>query len=138
MRINAIQGIRIMIVGKLRHRVTILRKNEIETFESFTSMTTYAEVATVWANIESTKGLVRFDTKQVGDEITHKITIRNYPLVTTENWLQFENRKFRIRFVMDSDERRQYLELLCQEVFTNTMEFIATENVAGDPVSDIG
>lgn len=138
MRIEAIQGVCIMIIGKLRHRVTILRKKEMETFESFTSLTTYTEVATIWANIESTKGLVRFDTKQVGEEITHKITIRNYPLITTENWLQFRNQKFNIRFVMDADERRQYLELLCQEVFTDTVEFIATENVAGDPVSDIG
>lgn len=125
-----------MIIGNLRHRIRILRKQEIETEDGFTTMTTYPIVATVWANIESVKGLVRFDTKQVGEEITHKITIRNYPLVTSENWLQYINRKFNIRFVRDADERKQYLELLCQEVFMDDSEFIVGENVAGDPLSD--
>lgn len=125
-----------MIIGNLRHRVGIMRKQEVETVSSFTSMTTYTEFARVWASIEAVKGLVRFDTKQVGEEITHKIIIRNHALITTENWLQFENRKFNIRYVRDADERHQYLELMCQEVSMDTDEFEVGADVAGDSLSE--
>lgn len=126
-----------MNVGSMRHRVSILQKVEREVSDSFTSNTIYNTLGTVWAKIESVQGLVRFDTKQVGEEITHKITVRNYPYISSENWLKFQNRKFNIRFVRDFDERAQYLELLCQEVFTDEEEFTAGDNVAGDPLSEI-
>lgn len=125
-----------MEIGKLRHRVQIQSYSETQdaTHRTYKTWTT---VLTVWADIEPVKGLVTFDTKQIGEGVTHKITMRYQEYVTTERWIYFESRRFRIRAVRNLQERNRFLELLCEEDSLALDNFETDIDRVGNPLSEL-
>lgn len=103
-----------MQAGTLRHRITIQRKNEVR--DSFgQAVETFANIATVWASIEPLSGRESFLAQQVNAEVTHRIRMRYYPLEATMR-LKYQDRYFEIKTILDREERKRELEVLCQEI----------------------
>jgi SPP1 family predicted phage head-tail adaptor len=102
-----------MTIGMLRHKIQILQKREVMTGQSGTSVT-YSIVTEPWADVKQVSGYVTFDTKQIDEKVTHKIKIRYRPFVTSENFIRFKKRLYRVRSVENEEERDRWLFLLCE------------------------
>lgn len=120
-------------IGELRHVIEIQTYTE-EQQGDYGQTRTWTTVKKVRAKIEPVSGMVKFDTMQINQTVTHKITIRFYPNVTSENWILFDNRRLRIRYVKNFLERTMWLELLCEEEFPATQGFQVDVNDVGDPL----
>jgi SPP1 family predicted phage head-tail adaptor len=72
-------------------------------------------VATVWASIEPLRGDERLRAMRLEDVATHKITIRYRPGITARMRVKFGTRLLNIRAVIDPQEQRRVLELMCEE-----------------------
>lgn len=118
-------------IGKLRHRMALQQYYEVQD-STFKNVPNFVTITTLFAEIEDYKGRVFFNGQQTDKTITHKIKIRYQPNVTSENWLQMDSRRFRIRRVRDTLERHRFLELDCEEMFLGTQSFTASQNSAGD------
>jgi len=75
----------------------------------------FTEAAVVWSMIETVQGVTVFDTSNTEIVITHKFYVRYDPAVTSETWVEFDDRKFDIVTVTNLDERKDYLLLMCRE-----------------------
>lgn len=104
-----------MKIGKLRHRVTIQKL--ISTPDGGGGSTkTWIDDATVWAAIEPLRGGERYVAQQIQSELTHKITMRYREGIKPQMRIKYKDRIFEILSVIDIDERRIWLEMLCSEV----------------------
>lgn len=103
-------------IGRMRHRMQIQRYSEVQD-NSHGTTKTWTTISTVFAEMVAVKGYTTFDTQQINEAVTHKITIRYQPYITSELWLLMNSRRFRIRNVRNLSERNRFLELLCEEVF---------------------
>ena len=110
--------------SRLRHLLTL--QHEVQTSDSAGGYSkSWADVASLWAEIVVMGGTSSVLSKlsgkkylfagQIESEITHRILLRYRDGVTSAMRLVFENRVFNIRYVVDSDETRNTLELLVQE-----------------------
>ena len=63
--------------------------------------------------VETVTGKTLFDGINTDINITHKFIIRFDPLVTSETWIEMEDRKFDIQFTEDFEERHEWLHLFC-------------------------
>lgn len=105
-----------MKVGELRQRITI--ESLTETPDGGTSLTqSFPDLVSTWAKVEDIRGVVKFGATQIDPESTHLFTIRYYPGITTEDFILFDGRRFRIRAVSDRFERGRFLALEAQEAF---------------------
>lgn len=104
-----------MRIGRLKHRVTLEERLEVPDKQTGTKVQ-FKPIVTVWAQVTPVKGLVKFDTKQIGQGITHEVLMRYYPDLTSEQWLEYKHRHFRIRDVSATCEQKRELLLLCEEV----------------------
>jgi SPP1 family predicted phage head-tail adaptor len=125
-----------MDIGSLRLRVQIQTYTEAQD-NTHRTIKTWTTVKTVWADIQPVKGLVTFDTKQIGEGVTHKITVRYQPNINTEHWLYMNSRRFRIRSVRNLQERNRYLELLCEEDSLAIHNFTVNEDAVENPLQDL-
>ncbi len=104
--------------GRLRHRLDLQARSPIgdggggQIGDPWAAPVT---VATVWGNITPLRGDERLRAMKLESRVTHRIAIRFRPGVTADMRLAFGARVFNIRTVVDVEERRQMLELLCDE-----------------------
>ncbi len=103
-----------MNIGKFRHRVKIQSLAENPHGDNHIQPI-YSDVAEVWADVLPVSGKTEYDSKSLGESITHTIAIRYRSDITSENWLLWRGRRFRIRKVKDHEERRRFLILDCEE-----------------------
>ena len=106
-----------MKVGKLRHRVTIQRLEEVD--DGYGGVEEkWQNVATVWASVEPLRGNERYTAQQVQAELTHKVTIRYRAGIKPQMRLVYGNRILEIEAVIDVEERHKWIELLCSEIIS--------------------
>lgn len=124
-------------IGRMRHRISLQSYSEMQD-STFQTVPTWTTITTFWGEVVATKGRVYFNGQQTDEVITHKITMRyqnsNVP-ITTELWLLFRNRRFRIRRVKDILERNRFLELMCEEVFLAQSNFTSGSGTANEPLN---
>lgn len=103
-------------IGELRHRVAIQAYGDTPSGAS-SIVPSWETVGEAWARIRPVKGLVTFDTKQIGEAVTHEVIIRYNPslIVTSEHWLLYGGWRYRVRNVRDLFERQRFLELMCEQ-----------------------
>jgi SPP1 family predicted phage head-tail adaptor len=101
--------------GKLRHRIRITQPGLNEDAFGDSPNDDASLIATVWASIEALTGRELYAAQQRVAEVTHKITIRWMPEITSRLNVLFENRMFQVQDVLNPDERRKMLVLLCIE-----------------------
>lgn len=89
--------------SELRHRVTF--QDKTVTPDGAGGQTEeWAVVASAWAKIEPVKSYERFVALQTETHVSHKITIRYNPIVTTAKRILFDGRVFDITGVINVNE----------------------------------
>ena len=101
-------------IGYFRHRLTVQTLIE-EPNPGVSIVRTYRDDRIVWGYLEPIRGSVYYNGEQIDKSITHKCLIRFYQNLTSENWIYFDYRRFRIRFVYDVFERERFTHLLLEE-----------------------
>lgn len=103
-----------MRTGRLRHRVTIQKKPPV-TQNSFGEETpTWANVATVWAQVETLSGREFVQQGQAQVEITHKINVRYRDDLVETMRVVWTGRTFQIEAILADNVGRQMM-LMCRE-----------------------
>lgn len=70
-------------------------------------------IADVWGRIKTVNGVTAFDSVNVEQIITHKITIYHDPAVTAETWIDYNALRYDIVRVENIDERDEFMVLFC-------------------------
>lgn len=103
-----------MNIGKLRHRITLLRQvNEVNDYGASTQ--TWKRVATVWADVRPLSGREYFSAQQVQSEVTTQIWLRHIDGIKPTMKVKFGKREFEILSVLNIQERDVSLQLMCKE-----------------------
>ncbi len=106
-----------MKAGKLKHLVTIEEPPATADLQGGQSGSwTEIEGSPVWASIMPLSGSRRYEAAQVIQGVSHQISMRYLSGVTSEMRVMLDLREFRIRSVVNVDERNRELRLLCEEV----------------------
>lgn len=101
--------------GDLRLKVTLEQRAGAP--DGGTSLSTsYVTVATVRARAKVLFGQHRVDGVQTEEKPTHIFTIRYRSDYRNWRWLTHDGRRFAIRRVMNPEETKVWLELVCEEV----------------------
>lgn len=102
------------MIGALRHRLAL--QEETRSADSGGGYTLiWSGVATVWGRIEPLTGAERLQAMQLESRVSHRVTIRHRTGVSAGMRLLHNGRALNIRTVIDPDERRHWLELMCEE-----------------------
>lgn len=102
-------------IGRLRHRIELLRYEVYQDPRSGAIKEDWVPVAKRWATVEPVRGQERWAAQQVQAEVTHRIYMRYMPGVTPDMKIRFRGREFDIYFVRNIDERNEMLEILATE-----------------------
>ncbi|SCY25308.1 phage head closure protein [Alkaliphilus peptidifermentans] len=103
-----------MKIGKLRHRITIQEYQA--TRDSFgAEVKEWVDIKTVWASIEPLSGREYFSAKQINAEVTTKIRTRYLKGIHPKMRVLFNDRIFEILSVINVEEKKRELELMCKE-----------------------
>lgn len=103
-----------MDIGRLRHRITLMRQvNEINDYGA--TMTKWKSIATVWAEVKPLSGREYFSAQQVQSEITTQIWLRHIEGIKPTMKVKFGKREFEILSVLNTQERDVSLQLMCKE-----------------------
>ncbi|MGL4683506.1 MAG: phage head closure protein [Hafnia alvei] len=105
-----------MQAGKLRHRVTLQARVQVQNQASGAVETTWADVAILYAEVvpSSVREFVAAQATQ--NEITTRITIRYRDGVTPKHRIFFRGKIYNIEGVLpDPKSGREYLTLPCSE-----------------------
>ncbi|ABR74602.1 head-tail adaptor protein [Actinobacillus succinogenes] len=104
-----------MNIGKLRHRITL--QKQINTVNDYgAAVTTWKNVATVWADVRPLSGREYFAAQQVQSEVTTQIWLRHLPGIVPTMRVKFSERTLEILSVLNTQERNISLQLMCKEV----------------------
>lgn len=106
--------------SRLRHRLTL--QQEIHTADTAGGYTrSWQDVAQLWVeiipntgNYQGTRG-ENMVLQHIQTSITHKILLRYRAGIDSSMRLVFENRIFNIRYVINSHENNETLEILAEE-----------------------
>ena len=74
-----------------------------------------AEVKTVWASVEPTRGREYQEAQRVRPELTYKVTTRYHKEVTPDMFIKFKGRYFNIVSIINVKEKNEMLEIICTE-----------------------
>jgi len=101
--------------GELRHLVTI--ESSTYTQDAYGEPTTgaFAPVRKVHAKIEPLTGREAFEARQTVADVTHKVTMRYVPELTSKMQLKLGTRTLRIGQIINPEERSIVHELMCVE-----------------------
>ena len=103
-----------MKIGKLRHMITI--QEYTATRDSFgAEVEGWSDKVSVFASVTPMSGKEYFTSQQLNAEVTTKITIRYLAGITPKMRVMFGNRIFEILSVLNFEERKIELNLMCKE-----------------------
>lgn len=78
----------------------------------------WADTLTVWAGVEPARSAEQFAAQQLGQRVTHKITVRystDTAAVTHAMRVKYGTRTFRITGIRNPSEGREMLEIMTEE-----------------------
>jgi SPP1 family predicted phage head-tail adaptor len=100
--------------GSMRKRVTIQQETPTADGAGGYALA-WTNVMTVWAEIEPITGQKVFVSEHLEGHVTHHVTMRYQSGITTDMRLNYNNRLFNIRAVLNTDESNRWLKLLVEE-----------------------
>lgn len=103
--------------GRLRNRLEL--QTDTATVDEYgdKSPSAWLTTQTVWAAIEPLRGRELFAAQQVKSDVTHKITMRHQPGITSAMRFKEGSRAFNIAAPpINVRERDRMIEVLCVEV----------------------
>lgn len=98
----------------MRHRVAIQAASETNTAGEVAE--TWSTVHVAWAAIEAGAGREFFRAQQVNADLTHLVTMYNYPGLTTRHRLLWGSRVLHIDGITDPTGDATYARVQCREV----------------------
>lgn len=104
-----------MKAGALRRRVT-LQTQSLVGDGAGGDTESWKDFVTVSAEILPLTGRELFQAQQVNDELTHRITLRYYPGVTSDMRVKYGTRIFLIESLIDTEERHRELVVMGKEL----------------------
>ncbi len=102
------------LVSRMDKRVAIQSASQVSDGQGGYS-DVWATLATVWANIEPTKGWERMQAQQLQSPVTHKVKMRYYSGLTTKHRLLYGTRVLDIKEVINEGEANSFHTLQCVE-----------------------
>ena len=106
-----------MQAGRLRHRVTLQRKQQTQNPQTGALLTTWVTEATVWAAVEPLSAREFVAAQAVQSNVSVRITVRYRPDITAAMRLLHDGKVYNITGVLaDKDSGREYLTLPCSEL----------------------
>jgi len=103
-------------LGDLRERIHLHdRAIQAPIFGKADSTEEFSGPKIVWASVKTVSGKTIFTGANIDVALSHEIIIRYDDKVTSETWVEFEGKNFKIVNVEDLDERHDFLRLLCTE-----------------------
>lgn len=103
-----------MSIGKLRHRAELQQK--VQTPDGSGGYDTqWVEVRTIWAEIKPVSAVQTFEFMRSDTIVTHEIRVRYADDIGTDKRLVHRGRAFRIKGVLNPDERNRWLDLMVEE-----------------------
>lgn len=75
----------------------------------------FQDIAEVWAKVDTNIGNAVFDGVDTDINITHEITIRFDPTVTSETWIEIGARKLDIVLTENFESRDEWLLMFCTD-----------------------
>jgi SPP1 family predicted phage head-tail adaptor len=100
--------------GELRKRATLQTETQTPDGAGGYALA-WADVATVWVEIQPLSGSEVLAAGHLEGHVTHKVTLRYISGMTTDMRLLYGGRVFNVRSVMNVDERNRWTELLVEE-----------------------
>lgn len=105
------------LIGRMRDRVSI--QSETRTSDGRGGYTkTWTTLATVWAQISPLRAAEQVEAGALQGVTVFRATIRYRDDVTTPMRVLWGSRVFNIRGITNTDERKRFTELLCEEKVT--------------------
>lgn len=107
-----------MEAGRLNKKVTI--QNRVVTRNALNeAVTTWTDLASVWAAIEPLQGREFWAQQQVQSEVTIRVRIRYRTGLLPSMRLRYGQRIFVIESIINPKEKNQELQLMCSEGVSN-------------------
>jgi len=101
-------------IGDMKHRITF--QKPIKTPDGYKGHTvSWQDVVTVWASVEPLTGREYFYAHQIKAEVTHGVKTRYRDDITVKMRIKHRDRVLGIESIIDLQERREVLEILCKE-----------------------
>lgn len=101
-------------IGDLKHKV-IVQTRALIPAEGVDYAQEIVDLKSVWAAIQTTKGVEIFDGTNTIGVATHFFYVRTVANLTFENFVEYKDKKFRILDVQEIDEDDSFLLLRCTE-----------------------
>jgi SPP1 family predicted phage head-tail adaptor len=106
-----------LVIGKLRHRVTI-QNVTITRNTRGAEVLTWSNLATVYADIRTVGGQEQVLASQLEvATLLHTVTIRYRSDITPKMRLAWGNRLFEVEAIIERDNRMRMLDLSCRELY---------------------
>ncbi len=103
-----------MEIGKLRHCIDL--QSFVETADEYNQpIKHYETFATVDARIEPIQGRELLEAQKLNSRVTHRITIRHQEFIEPLDRILFDTRILEPVSVLDVDERRIEMKIMCIE-----------------------
>ncbi len=102
-------------IGELRELFVFRARYEEPTSGGATTET-FVDVFTTRAKIKPISSITRIDMAQINTPVTHKAWIRYRTDVNDRQWIEWDDRRFNIKGHQYVGERKQFVELLLEEI----------------------
>ena len=105
-------------VGQMRKRITFQTRVEAE-YETYSLNSGRANIATnptVWARVTNVTGTQQVDSRNAGEGVTHRFTIRFRTDITKQLEILYDGKRYRIATIqVEDDERERFLIIEANE-----------------------
>lgn len=103
-----------MRAGTLRHLIVIQEPTETKDSQG-QPIKSWAEYATVHANVLPLRGREYFDAEQINAETTTRFIIRYIPGITEKMRVSYDSKLYNIKAIINTGERDRMIELMTGE-----------------------
>lgn len=103
-----------MNIGKLRHCITLQRQINAQN-DYGAVVTTWQDIATVWAEIKPISGREYFEASQVQSEVTTQIWIRYRDGIEPTMRVAHNGKQYEIVSILNYQGLNKTLQLMCKE-----------------------
>ncbi|BGI52712.1 MAG: phage head closure protein [Candidatus Hamiltonella defensa (Ceratovacuna japonica)] len=101
--------------GELNTRVTLRRRVDIP-MDATGVQATHPDRFSVWATVRQVSATACQASAQTETTVTHRVTLRYRPALTTDYEVVARHQVFRVRRIRDLNSARRFLLLECEEL----------------------
>jgi SPP1 family predicted phage head-tail adaptor len=103
------------VIGELSNPIAVEKTQKISDGMGGASELEWVVFKKVWASIAPVSASQSFFAQHLEHRITHKVTIRYLPGVSSDMRINFKGRFLQIRSIKNLKEENKFMELMCEE-----------------------